>query len=304
MNLRREVRFQGSRFEYCNTYIDTQSFIIMKFFFMFLFLQIIVANVHAQLRYPIVGNYKGRGAQGMAIYGDNAFLMSDGGLCRVYNLASKKQEREFALASSSPKNHVNNVCFGPDHYKGNVLPLIYVSECNNPFRCFVENITADSCELIQTIEVKNHEVIIDWVVDCKSRKLYSISRTGEVIDDAGNCVCNIKKYRLPSVNEGNSVVLSEQDVIDQFSVIFPNILQGCKIRNNMMYLVTGFQESLSHRVDACRSLKVIDLKLKRLRKESDLTYITTNEPEDIDFYKGYCLMYCGQEGGLYEINYR
>ena len=276
----------------------------MKSFFIFLSLQLIVINSQAQLRYHIVGNYKGKGAQGLAIYGDSAFLMSDGGLCRVYNLASKKQKREFTLASSSPKNHVNNVCFGPDHYRGNTLPLIYVSECNNPYRCFIENITADSCELIQTIEVKNHEVIIDWVVDCKSRYLYSISRTGKVIDDVGNCVCVIKKYRLPSVDEGNSVVLSEQDIIDQFSVIFPNILQGCKIRKNMMYLVTGFQESLNHRVDASRSLKVIDLKSKRLLKEIDLTYVTTNEPEDIDFYKGECLMYCGQEGGIYVINYR
>lgn len=276
----------------------------MKSFFIFLFFQIIATNVQAQLRYPIVGNYKGRGAQGMAIYGDSAFLMSDGGLCRLYNLAKKKLEREFVLASSSPHNHVNNVCFGPDHYKGNALPLIYVSECNNSFRCFVENIKADSCELIQTIEVKDLEAVIDWVVDCKSRNLYSISRTGEVIDDAGNCICNVKKYRLPSIDEGNSIVLSEQDIIDQFPVSFPNILQGCKIRKNMMYLVTGFQESLSYRMDAGRSLKVIDLKSKKLLKEFDLTYVTTNEPEDIDFYKGNCLMYCGQEGGIYEINYR
>lgn len=286
-----------------NIDIDT-CFFIMKSFFIFLFFQIIATNVQAQLRYPIVGNYKGRGAQGMAIYGDSAFLMSDGGLCRLYNLAKKKLEREFVLASSSPHNHVNNVCFGPDRYKGNALPLIYVSECNNSFRCFVENIKADSCELIQTIELKDLEAVIDWVVDCKSRNLYSISRTGEVIDDAGNCVCNVKKYRLPSIDEGNSVVLSEQDIIDQFPVSFPNILQGCKIRKNMMYLVTGFQESLSHRVDAGRSLKVIDLKSKKLLKEFDLTYVTTNEPEDIDFYKGNCLMYCGQEGGIYEINYR
>lgn len=286
-----------------NIDIDT-CFFIMKSFFIFLFFQIIATNVQAQLRYPIVGNYKGRGAQGMAIYGDSAFLMSDGGLCRLYNLAKKKLEREFVLASSSPHNHVNNVCFGPDHYKGNALPLIYVSECNNSFRCFVENIKADSCELIQTIEVKDLEAVIDWVVDCKSRNLYSISRTGEVIDDAGNCICNVKKYRLPSIDEGNSIVLSEQDIIDQFPVSFPNILQGCKIRKNMMYLVTGFQESLSYRMDAGRSLKVIDLKSKKLLKEFDLTYVTTNEPEDIDFYKGNCLMYCGQEGGIYEINYR
>ena len=48
----------------------------------------------AQLEYPIVGRYGGKSAQDMAIYNDRAYLMSDGGHCRVLNLITGKIERE------------------------------------------------------------------------------------------------------------------------------------------------------------------------------------------------------------------
>ena len=47
----------------------------------FLFNQ--VAPIHSQLVYPIVGQYKKKSAQGMAIYKDLAYLFSNGGMCRV-----------------------------------------------------------------------------------------------------------------------------------------------------------------------------------------------------------------------------
>ena len=40
----------------------------------------------AQLVFPIEGTYKGMSAQGMAIWGDNSYLFSHGGRCRVLNL--------------------------------------------------------------------------------------------------------------------------------------------------------------------------------------------------------------------------
>ena len=42
-----------------------------------------VMPIHSQLVYPIVGQYKKKSAQGMAIYNDLAYLFSDGGMCRV-----------------------------------------------------------------------------------------------------------------------------------------------------------------------------------------------------------------------------
>jgi hypothetical protein len=142
---------------------------------------------------------------------------------------------------------------------------------------------------------------INWVVDRKQHVLYVVTRIEKHLDSKGSVRNTITKYRLPRLEEGKTVILTEQDVEDQFDVFFPNILQGCKIKDNYMYLVTGLEQSLSHRKDSQRAIQVIDLKKKSLLKTIDLSYLTTNEPEDIDFYKGKGLIYCGQEGGIYEI---
>ena len=46
------------------------------------------------------------------------------------------------------------------------------------------------------------------------------------------------------------------------------------------------------------------MKKERLKKEIDLSYITTNEPEGFDFYRKKGLVFCGQEGGVFEIKTR
>lgn len=254
----------------------------------------------AQLRYPIQGVYNKRSAQGMAIYEDNAFLMSDGGYCRLLNLVTGEVTKSFSLASASENPHVNNACFGIEKFKGSEYPVIYISECRKEeFRCFVESFDSVA-HLRQTIQAQiNNKVsgVLIWAIDMDNRYLYSITR----IKKTGITYNTITKYRLPNINEGKSVVLSEKDILDRFDVIFPNILQGCKVRGKYMYIVTGLQQSLCNREDAKRAIQVINLKEKKLAKTIDLTYVTTNEPEDIDFYKGKCLLYCGQEGGIYEV---
>ena len=68
-----------------------------------------------------------------------------------------------------------------------------------------------------------------------------------------------------------------------------------------MYLPTGLQESARGRFNAERALQVINLKKRQIVRKVDLSFVTTNEPEDIDFYKGKALLYCGQEGGIYKV---
>ena len=262
-------------------------------------------DISAQLTYPIQGTFQKMSAQGMAIYGDTAYLMNDGGLCRVLDLKRRNIVRSFNVGSSAKGNHINNACFGKVDSKSGELPLLYLSECMGKGRCFVEQLTADSSILVQTIEAfkggKNYRMT-NWVVDNEKGHLYGITRNRQaLLDSAWNVKCHIVKYRIPTLNEGPKVNLSEKDVIDQFEVIYPNILQGCKIRGNKLFLVTGLQQSLGYRKDSQRAILVIDLRKKELVEQIDLTYLTTNEPEDMDFYKNYALLYCGQEGGLYKI---
>ena len=261
-------------------------------------------NCFAQLRYPIVGTYQSKSAQGMAIYKDDAFLMNDGGGCRQLDLKTGIIKRQFKLACALANPHVNNACFGVEKQENSQFPVIYISECREGgFHCFVERIDSVPV-LLQTIHAKIEDKTvraINWVVDRKQRALYVVTRVDKHLDAKGNVKNTITKYRLPRLKEGKTVILKEKDVIDSFDVIFPNILQGCKIEGRYMYLVTGLQQSLSYRKDSQRAIQVIDLKKEKLSKTIDLTYLTTNEPEDIDFYKGKGLIYCGQEGGIYEI---
>lgn len=144
----------------------------------------------------------------------------------------------------------------------------------------------------------------NWIVDREKGELYGIDRKwGQFLDDQGNVKNIITRYRLPKLSEGEYITLTEKDVIDKFEIVFANGMQDAKIRKGILYIVAGLDELSTAKKDSKRSLIIVDLKKKRISKKMDLTYVTTNEPEDIDFHKGKCLMYCGQTGGIYRIKY-
>lgn len=262
------------------------------------------STAYAQLRYPVVGSYKGKSAQGMAIWEDNAYLFNDGGHCRVLDLETEEVIYEFDLASSGEKMHVNAACFGVETIDDNDIPVIYVSEYKSPSRCFVENIINQNSVLVQTIQAIENEknmVVQTWVVDNNNNNLYAIARQSSPDGGKNSTRIRIIKYRLPKLNEGSNIILSEKDQLDVFFVDFESGTQGGIIKGRFLYLPTGLQESARGAFNAKRVLQVIDLKKKKLIRQMDLTYITTNEPEDIDFYYGSALLYCGQQGGIYEI---
>lgn len=275
--------------------------------FIYFILSLFCIHVSAQLLYPIVGTYKKCSAQGMAIWNDQAFLMSDGGRCRVYNLKSAEVTNEFMLASTYKDNHVNNACFGCEYFEKGNYPVLYITECKKEYRCFVENILEDSTQLIQTIQAKEKDKVLPvliWVTDAKDGFLYAVTRSGKKLDSIGSVANTITKYRLPKLKEGKEVLFTEKDVLDRFVISFPNILQGAKIKGYYLYIVTGLQETLNSRQDSKRAIKIIDLRTQTLKRNVDLTCMTTNEPKDMDFYKGKALLYCGQNGGLYEVKIR
>lgn len=274
-----------------------------RFFLFFLFLSSFLL-VYSQLRYPIVGTYNKKSAQGMAIYGEYAFLFNDGGGCRKLNLLSGKIIEEFQLASSTENPHVNNACFGIERINSSQFPLLYISECKvGGFRCFVESIESTP-RLVQTIRtmINGKQLpVVSWVVGIQEKALYAVTKGAKEIDSLGNLKISITKFRLPKVNEGKSIELTEKDMIERFCVYFPNTVQGAKIIGKNLYITCGLQQSYSHLKRAKRAIQVVDLEKKKLSRTIDLTYVTTNEPEDIDFYKEKCLLYCGQQGGIHEV---
>ena len=259
----------------------------------------------SQLVYPVVGTFNNKTAQGMAIFNDTAFLMNDGGTCRMLNLKTGKVTKVIKLKCSIFNPHINTACLR--NTIGGDNPYIYISETRNQYRCFVEQILSNSSVLVQTISFKstgngNNTPVLNWVVDSPNNCIFGIKRNN-IKCKSGEFLNTIYKFRLPKISEGNNVEFSDADVLDKFSLYFGKSLQGCKIRDSLLLVVSGFQEMAQQKKAAKRQIFVIDLKKKCILKTIDLTYVTVNEPEDIDFYQDRILLYCGQNGGIYTVEY-
>lgn len=201
------------------------------------------------------------------------------------------------------KNHVATACFGKETPSGGKTPSLYVAEFVGKSRCFVECVRDSSSTLIQTIEAKEkgkNFLIQCWVVDIKNSSIYTVSGR-QTANSNGKWPVTFRKYNLPKLKDGKYVLLTEQDKLEQFEIDFPNCLQGACIKGKYMYIATGFQQSQSENIRAKRCIKIIDLQKRTLKKEIDLTYITTNEPEGLDFYHNKMILYAGQNGGLYQV---
>ena len=76
------------------------------------------------------------------------------------------------------------------------------------------------------------------------------------------------------------------------------------IHKNYLYLSVGLHlfPGGKTRKDREKAVIVVDLKKKRIEKTINVDKEIQDEPEDVDFYKGKPLLYCGQDGGLYRIS--
>lgn len=181
--------------------------------------------------------------QGLEMYGKYIFSVEDGGNVNVYDFRKKTLEplASFALASSMPDNHANNVEFGVEKKKGASFPLMYVSVgkvgVDIEWLCFVESITRKgktfSSEIAQTIHLDGsnwkdfgYKPIFgapSWLVDKERGYLWVFSakqRTvAKVTKDPKDNEYIATKFRIPKLSEGKDVYLSGKDILAQ--VVFP-----------------------------------------------------------------------------------
>lgn len=275
---------------------------MVKFLLIFLLLYVPTLSF-AQLRYPIAGTYEKQSAQSMAIWGKKAYLFNNTGYCRILNLITGSIERTFRMDSFGDNMHVNSACFGNESAGVYDCPVIYLSETRSPYRCVVEQIGDTSSFVVQTIYPQkqgNPLKVTTWIVDRNQHALYALSRILQRKQKTSD-VIEITKYRLPRLDEGQNVVLNENDVVDSFRVNFRSALQGGNINGKYMYIASGLQTTSNNKFNSERAIQIIDLVSKKLVRKIDLTYVTTNEPEGIDFYGKKALLYTGQNGGIYEI---
>ncbi len=227
-------------------------------------------------------------------------------------------------------NHANQAMFSGMHYKGNPIPLLYATTGHGGgadregfyYRCAVENITASldasgkrmfSSQLLQTI-IYRHSGAVEtpwetpcwgapaFFVDSESHALYIFSAryrtTKPYLDDYGRNAFIITKFRLPEVEAKSRIVLTEADIVDQFTTPFDILFtQGGTLYENKIYYTFGYGNK-----DYPLGIRVFDLVRRCIAAKIDLskTAFRNEEIESCSFYKGKLL--CNtNSGNLYIV---
>lgn len=274
----------------------------MQFFILFTFLYFCTA--HKSVKYfPVETNHQKKWGEGMAIHGQYAFLLTNTGLCRIYDMKKKLFAGSLVLASAHAKNHANNACFGVEYPKdNNKFPALYISECEAPYRCYVENITEYESRLIQIIQFRigdKPQAVHDWVVDRETSHIYAVTQLYPFNKERNGFATQIVKFALPSINT-QEVILSDVDIEDSFEIFFPHILQGGVIHNHILYLPSGTSADSQAKYGKERAIVIIDLKEKKIKRIVDLQDILNHEPEGVAFWGKSLMISCAPKG-LYQF---
>lgn len=197
----------------------------------------------------IAGRGEGMPPQGLAFADGYIFALYHGGLCVVIDAADNTLAGEYMLAGAEG-THCNNASFGADRAsEGSPFPLLYVSECNAPSRCFVIDADLAGSRLVQTIRYEGTGIdrFCDWCVDRENRHLYAFGRTPE-----NGAV--FKRFDLPAPDSAE-VILTDGDVLWEHAYPegFFRIPQGSCIDGGRIYCPTG-----NPRICECM-IHVIDL---------------------------------------------
>ena len=251
---------------------------------------------------------KGHSYQGMDVYGNYLVSLQDKGIATIYKLSGRNFSKvgQFHLASYDPVNHANVLTFGCEKFdRRDPFPLAYVSQCHKkPYKgmkdvLFVERIAADmqSSTLVQTIlyDDRNQDFgyALQWVIDQPNRMLYGYGNTINNTDPDNRH--RIIKFRLPSLSEGDFVVLKPEDALENYLIeeasgfSFNPIGQGLYVYKDKLYMPTGVGKYETPSI-----LYVWDL-VNKTMATVDLTRCTCCELEDISRYKGRFILQ-GQDG--------
>ena len=225
-------------------------------------------------------------SQGMAIWGRYAFLMHDKGQCVVVDMRRKKLVNTFIVERNT--GHCNNASFGNEYFdKKSPFPLLYVSECKGERKCYVNNITLEGSQLVQTIHYDGTETTgpSDWLVDRKRGRIYLYCTIGKMR--------MLKAFRLPRLSDSDErgeVHLKAEDSIASIPLGNVAIPQGSMIKGRYAFLPDGLptRERKLHIVDVVSSRKVACLDLNHIPYEPEgiaykgkKMYISFHTPRDV-----------------------
>ncbi len=225
-------------------------------------------------------------SQGMAIWGRYAFLMHDKGQCVVVDMRREKYVSTFVMEGNT--GHCNNASFGNEYYnRQSRFPLLYVTECRGDRVCYVNDISLEGSQLVQTIIYDGEEITgpSDWVVDRKQDKIYLYCTIGKMR--------MLKAFRLPRLSdsdENGEVHLKAEDSLASIPLGAIAIPQGSLIKGRYAYLPDGLpsRERRLHIVDIISCHKVANFDLNHIPYEPEgvaskgrKLYLSFHTPRDV-----------------------
>ena len=277
------------------------------------------------------------GGQDGVIRKDQLFRFDHRGKCFVYDLrdieADTVKELEpfgsFVLDKAELiAPHSNAVSWGRDFFApSDEYPLLYSNIYNN-YACSDDKLIGVCCvyrvertggsfktTLVQLIEIGFTEDPLLWkaysdrdgvrpygnfVIDREAGYYYGFVMRNETLGT------RYFKFKIPSLSEGEidpiygvkRVVLTSEDICDQFDCPYQRFIQGATLHNNNIYSTEGFSDEINR-----PAIRVIDLAGKKEERYLDLLEAGYNcEPEMIDFHNGICC-YSDVYGNLYSLEF-
>ena len=279
-----------------------------------------------------------RGGQDGVIWKDLLFRFNTRGECDVHDLRDISPDNDeelrvigkFVLDKADViKPHCNSVSFGVDFYDpSDEYPLLYANIYNNYAKsddkmigvCCVYRLQRTECgfvtTLVQLIEIGFINDPLLWrayldrdgarpygnfVIDRESKYYYAFVMRNEELGT------RYFKFKIPSVNDGEldsvcgvkRVVLTPEDICDQFDCSYHRYIQGAVAHKGYIYSTEGFAHDEVNRP----AIRIIDLAAKSEKLYVDLLETDYKlEPEMIDFYGDICY-YSDAHGNLYSLEF-
>ena len=278
------------------------------------------------------------GDQDGVIWKDQLFRFDSCGKCFVYDLreieADTVKELEplgsFVLDKAELiAPHGNAVSWGRDFFApSDEYPLLYSNIYNNYENaddkligvCCVYRVERTErnfkTTLVQLIEIGFTEDALLWkacpdshgvrpygnfVIDHETGHYYAFVMRNETLGT------RYFKFKIPSLCEGEvdpiygvkRVVLTSEDICNQFDCPYHRFIQGATLHNNCIYSTEGFHNDEINRP----AIRIINLVSKKETQYFDLLDMGYNcEPEMIDFHNGICY-YSDANGNLYSVEF-
>lgn len=242
--------------------------------------------------------------QASCIVDGHLIALRDNGEAYAYRLFQDRDSVIFNLASAQYRPHCNvaNV------WRKSGRNYMYLSEWNGQRRMFVEDIAYNrrtntfDTRLVQIFSIDMPDSIsgpgfMDWVIDVKGRKLYTIAYNSNARrNDKVECDLTLMEFILPDPKSGDRV-FREKDIVRRTILPMTRVTQDKEVHNGKLYILAGIRDKKTEDWSESRQIAVVDLKTLTVERRLYLGFYF-DEPEGIDFI-GNRMMVTFRRGSYY-----